>query len=499
MWVVGALCATLGLISYGARSHRFDLWLSPAPAGRGLETMLTPAVPGGRFQSAVGRAVPRATVQPDPPSDMAAQEATPSSRSGTTLPVVTRALSVWAMVWGFLLASAMGLAKALSKSLWQTTSPVPALGPAFSCSAVQGYGPAAVPGCGPSCPTSERGVALSGHAAAESGVSAVGPRVLNGLREIAAQYDIVLFDQYGVLHDGEQPLPGVLDTLHALQDQRKAMVVVSNTANRAKSAADKYLRLGLPPVMAGFITSGEVTWRHLQQQCEGQSCVYVARQNYETESYRLSEVGVSIADSAANADFVLLHGTQIVASGAVGQGTPIGVWDHGPVALREGGHPDTSAGDARLQEVLRDAAARGLPALCANPDFVAINAAGVALHMPGLIAAEYEALGGAVTRFGKPSLEHFAAAVAAATPALPACTAARAAPRVLHVGDSVHHDIAGAAAAGIDSVLITRFGVHKEVLHGAQTTPELLQQNVMDLCDGLGLPCPTYILQECCW
>jgi ribonucleotide monophosphatase NagD (HAD superfamily) len=75
-------------------------------------------------------------------------------------------------------------------------------------------------------------------------------------------------------------------------------------------------------------------------------------------------------------------------------------------------------------------------------------------HMPGKIAQRYEELGGKVISFGKPYKEHFEA-----------CLRDLGLPkdRVAHVGDSLHHDIAGANDTGIASVFAAG-GIHHEEL-----------------------------------
>ena len=92
--------------------------------------------------------------------------------------------------------------------------------------------------------------------------------------------------------------------------------------------------------------------------------------------------------------------------------------------------------------------------VCANPDFIMVRPDGKVGHMPGKIAQRYEELGGKCTSFGKPHKAHF-----------DACLRDLGLPKekVAHVGDSLHHDIAGANAAGIASVFVTG-GVHRDEL-----------------------------------
>lgn len=63
-------------------------------------------------------------------------------------------------------------------------------------------------------------------------------------------------------------------------------------------------------------------------------------------------------------------------------------------------------------------------------------------------------MGGNVTSFGKPHVEHFEA-----------CLRDLGLPKekVAHVGDSLHHDVVGANSTGIASIFVAG-GVHREEL-----------------------------------
>src|SRR3546814_9085355 len=92
--------------------------------------------------------------------------------------------------------------------------------------------------------------------------------------------------------------------------------------------------------------------------------------------------------------------------------------------------------------------------VCANPDLVVV-VGGTRAICAGALAAHYERLGGAVAYHGKPY-----------PPVYDRCLRLLGIEdrrRILGVGDSFRTDIAGANAAGIDSLLIAR-GIHAEEL-----------------------------------
>ena len=87
-----------------------------------------------------------------------------------------------------------------------------------------------------------------------------------------------------------------------------------------------------------------------------------------------------------------------------------------------------------------------MPLVCANPDLARITPDGLKPGA-GAIAERYAARGGEVHYVGKPHRKIYAHCLALA------------AGRALGVGDSLHHDVAGGAAAGIDTLLVMN-GVH---------------------------------------
>ena len=93
--------------------------------------------------------------------------------------------------------------------------------------------------------------------------------------------------------------------------------------------------------------------------------------------------------------------------------------------------------------------------LCANPDVSVILPDGSHGSMPGVIGEAYERLGGNVDYFGKPHAPAFDAAIELLGPDVDVS-------RVLHVGDSLLHDVAGANAVGIHSLFVAGGIHHKE-------------------------------------
>jgi HAD superfamily hydrolase (TIGR01459 family) len=111
------------------------------------------------------------------------------------------------------------------------------------------------------------------------------------------------------------------------------------------------------------------------------------------------------------------------------------------------------------------AATRRLPMLCANPDLTMFSANGL-IPAPGALARLYERLGGVAAFVGKPHAPIFEAALEQLGHPDPK--------RVLMIGDSLDHDVAGAGAKGMLTLLLST-GVHRDALAGAADLPEAIR------------------------
>ncbi|MGO8917665.1 MAG: TIGR01459 family HAD-type hydrolase [Stellaceae bacterium] len=252
-------------------------------------------------------------------------------------------------------------------------------------------------------------------------------RLLTGLREIAADYDGLILDLWGVLHDGTAPFPGVVAALGALKAEGKRLAVLSNAPRRAALVEARMNEIGLARGLFDHVhSSGEETWQHLRQRDDafyaalGRRCYHIGPAR---DDNMLVGAGLTRVGALAEAEFVLNTGPSD--------------WDETV---------------AQYEPLLQDALARRLPMVCANPDLVVIHQ-GHRSICAGAVAQRYEALGGRVRWHGKPYPSVYATCLAA--------LAIADRRRVLAVGDSLRTDIAGANAAGIDSVLVTG-GIHAE-------------------------------------
>ena len=272
--------------------------------------------------------------------------------------------------------------------------------------------------------------------------------------EIIDQYDAFILDQFGVMHNGIEALDGAVELVNYLyKEKKKKLIILSNTSAPADKALAKLPKFGFTPQnFQGAVTSGEESSRYiLDQYGSAQSTIKALMFTWDAskpdnprltappEAY-LEKCGtLEVATSVEEADLILFHGSE--------------VWYRGKDTDHVTLSPFIEDGDfTSMDPILKDCVARNIPAVCANPDFVVQMPSGDGVaYMPGKIAARYEALGGSCRTFGKPEVEHFEACIR---------TLGLDKSRVAHVGDSLHHDIAGAVSAGIPNVFVTS-GIHK--------------------------------------
>jgi HAD superfamily hydrolase (TIGR01450 family) len=328
------------------------------------------------------------------------------------------------------------------------------------------------------------------------------PVVLPGLHTLAGRYDIFLLDQFGVLHNGVKPFDGVIEALWHLKSVCGAkMVIVSNTSSRSKTALQKLAQMGFPQgIFDGVVTSGQCAYDYLDQRPQGiKKVCWVTWNSFSDDSF-ISDLNMTVS-SIEEADILLLHGTQVVATSDT-ECVSIPTYQSGLI-------------DGYLSHVLRTAIERDLPIVCSNLDMTAVHGIEQSIkYMPGTILEELRNLGALSERlilFGKPNAEHFEQAIDLVLPkdeqpptsSSPGANSRGIIPNayrwrrnIVHIGDSIEHDIAGASASRIDSVLVTKYGVHKGDLHATANASLPLLMKVCDFCDARRLPRPYYILEE---
>jgi HAD superfamily hydrolase (TIGR01459 family) len=258
---------------------------------------------------------------------------------------------------------------------------------------------------------------------------------IEGLGEIAGNYDAMLCDVWGVVHDGEMAFPDACAAMIRFRAERGPILLLSNAPRPGEDVAEMLDRMSVPrDAYDGILTSGDATRVEMERR-QRQSFHYIG-----PDRDRSVWAGLDVNEAAiADADFVLCTG----------------LFDD------ERETPDDYAG--RLAAMGQ----RGLPMICANPD-IKVSRGPKLIWCAGALAEAYEKLGGEVVYFGKPHLPVYGLGQArldemAGKPVHKT--------RILAVGDGVRTDILGANRAGIDALLITS-GIHWEQFGAAPQLPD---------------------------
>mmetsp|Transcript_4961 Transcript_4961/g.6445 ORF Transcript_4961/g.6445 Transcript_4961/m.6445 type:complete len:315 (-) Transcript_4961:262-1206(-) len=234
------------------------------------------------------------------------------------------------------------------------------------------------------------------------------------------------------------------------QQQAKKLIILSNSSSASEATIAKLPKLGFEAVdFVDAVTSGEEASRFIKETYQNKKALFFTWKTPKTPSpfSFVEKCGdIALVEDVEEADFLLFHGVDVIR----------GPGPDGVATETDMGDFFTTGDFTKLDIILKKAAEKKLVALCANPDFISIQPDGSQANMPGKIEARYKELGGSTIAFGKPHKEHFQACVERL--GLPK-------ERVVHVGDSLHHDVKGANDAGIDSVFVTS-GVHCDEVGG---------------------------------
>lgn len=243
---------------------------------------------------------------------------------------------------------------------------------------------------------------------------------------LAARYDTFLIDQFGVLRDEERAYLGANDALLHLKSLGKTIIILSNSGRSGDYNAQRLVRLGFDrAAFDHFLTSGDVAYDILAREAAERTgrmrCLTISSGLDRNLADRL---GFEIVEDAEIADIVIISGSEAET-----------------ISL------------SAYREKLEPAARRGVPCYCTNPDRHKLAPGGRVAPGAGSIALTYQELGGPVRWFGKPyaAIYEHAQRLLEDPPS----------DRIVCIGDSLEHDIAGACRAGLASCLV-RTGILAE-------------------------------------
>lgn len=284
------------------------------------------------------------------------------------------------------------------------------------------------------------------------------PPFLDRFSLLAPQYDVVLSDVWGIVHNGVAAYPEAGSALRRFREAGGTVVLITNAPRPRDSVARQIDGFHVDPeAYDDIVSSGDVT-RAAVMERPGRSVFHLGP---ERDKPIFEGLDVTFAP-LERADYVVCSGL---------------FDDHTET-------PDS------YRDMLAQMRARDLFMVCGNPDLV-VERGHELVYCAGALADAYAALGGEVLYAGKPHAPIYSRALALAE-------AARGRPvapgRVLAIGDSVRTDLTGAITFGIDCLFVTA-GIHAEEL-GTRDAPD--PAALRDLFASAG-QLPKAVMQKLVW
>lgn len=266
------------------------------------------------------------------------------------------------------------------------------------------------------------------------------PRILTGIAPIAASYDVILSDIWGVVHNGQQHFTAAVDALRRFRAAGCTVILLTNAPRPSPPVLRQLEGLKVPhDCFDDVVTSGDVTLNFIAE--HGVKPVHHIGPPRDLALFDILE-----RDTGVRPPLTPLEDAAYVVC--------TGLFDDAE---------QPSDYDARLATMRQ----HQMEMICANPDIV-VHVGDHEVWCSGALAQRYEQnYGGRVLQAGKPFAPIYERALSLAQ-------AKRAQPidqrRVLAIGDGVGTDIKGAQAQGLDVIFVTS-GIHREELHNGQRDP----------------------------
>jgi len=252
---------------------------------------------------------------------------------------------------------------------------------------------------------------------------------------LVCDYDVLLCDIWGVVHNGIAAFPEACDALARFRKKGGAVILITNAPRGCANVQRILDRFAVPhDAYDAIMSSGDVTHSIVETRLNQR----VFHLGPERDLSIFAGLNVTFAP-AETADYVVCSG----------------LFD------------DTRETPEDYRELLTAMRARSLFMVCANPDIV-VERGDELVYCAGAIADAYAEIGGEVLYCGKPYAPIYQAALGKAA-------ALRGGPtpmaRVLAIGDSVRTDLKGATSFGLDCLFVVS-GLHAEQA-GGRGAPDL--------------------------
>jgi HAD superfamily hydrolase (TIGR01459 family) len=264
------------------------------------------------------------------------------------------------------------------------------------------------------------------------------PILTDHFSALAPNYDAVLSDVWGVIHNGVESFPAASDALTRFREQGGSVVLISNAPRPGNQVTRLLDHLHVPhSAYDAIVTSGDVT-REFVGKRAGEPVFHIGPER----------------------DLTIFTGLD----------APFGPLEAAHYVICSGLYDDEMETPDDYRELVAKIRERNLFMVCANPDVV-VERGDRLVYCAGAIADLYAELGGEVFYAGKPYRPLYDLALAETARLCKTRSRHDASMnRVLAIGDSVRTDLKGAHDLGIDCLFVTA-GIHAEEL-GRRENPD---------------------------
>ncbi|MDV6333000.1 TIGR01459 family HAD-type hydrolase [Asticcacaulis sp. 201] len=272
------------------------------------------------------------------------------------------------------------------------------------------------------------------------------PELLNGLADIATDYDAIFCDIWGVIHNGRQHFPPAYEALRRFKAERGPVILISNSPRPRESLVGQLASLGiLDDGFSDVVSSGDATREYLKKFAP-QGPAWRIGDPREQSLY--DGIDIDLSGKPETAAFISCTS------------------------------PFDDENDTldQYQHAFTIAAQRKIVMICANPDKV-VQRGDKIIMCAGSLADLYASLGGPVIMAGKP----YAPIYEMCYQALEKITGKpHDKTRILAIGDGLPTDVLGANGQGLDLLFIAA-GIHAaEATNAEGILDPLLLKAVLD-------------------
>jgi HAD superfamily hydrolase (TIGR01459 family) len=265
-------------------------------------------------------------------------------------------------------------------------------------------------------------------------------QIIQSLTDISPQYDTLLCDLWGCLHNGKAPYPAAVAALQAFRAGGGTVALLTNAPRPNRFVIEQLDRMGVPrDAWDLVVSSGDAAQIAMLRGTVGRKVHHIGPAKDDGFFTSLPE---DMPDAQDIIRVSLEEAEGIVCTGPF---------------------DEVAETPEDYRATFLYAKAKGLTLLCANPDLV-VDMGDTRIYCAGALARHYETMGGTSLYFGKP----YPPIYDLTRQRLAAMGRGTDAATMLAVGDGIFTDVQGGLGEGIDTLFVTggleadRFGADPE-------------------------------------